>query len=91
MECAAIRESTSRNHANGSIPDRLQVGMKLRNTANEAELQRAAEGRVCAVLMDDNSATGISAIGEAVHDALRVLADQLVAAGICVEVAARTE
>jgi hypothetical protein len=28
-----MRESTSRNQANGSTPDRLQEAMKLRNTA----------------------------------------------------------
>src|SRR5215475_9389592 len=33
MECAGIRESTSRNQANGSMPHRLQEAMKLRNTA----------------------------------------------------------
>jgi len=33
MECAGIRESTSRNQANGSTPHRLQEAMKLRNTA----------------------------------------------------------
>jgi hypothetical protein len=33
MECAGMRESTSRNRANGSTPDRLREAMKLRNTA----------------------------------------------------------
>ena len=33
MECAGMRESTSRNQANGSTPQRLQEAMKLRNTA----------------------------------------------------------
>jgi hypothetical protein len=33
MECAGTRESTSRNHANGSTPHRLQEAMKLRKTA----------------------------------------------------------
>jgi hypothetical protein len=33
MECAGMRESTSRNQANGSTPHRLQEAMKLRNTA----------------------------------------------------------
>jgi hypothetical protein len=33
MECAGMRESTSQNHANVSTPHRLQVAMKLRNTA----------------------------------------------------------
>ena len=33
IECVAMRESTSRNHANGSTPHRLQEAMKLRNTA----------------------------------------------------------
>lgn len=33
MECEVIRESTSRNQANGSTPHRLQEPMKLRNTA----------------------------------------------------------
>jgi hypothetical protein len=30
MECAGMRESTSRNQANGSTPHRLQEVMKLR-------------------------------------------------------------
>src|SRR5688572_1670675 len=33
MECAGMRASTSLNQANGSMPDRLQEAMKLRNTA----------------------------------------------------------
>src|SRR5436305_3608823 len=33
MECAGMRESTSRNQANGSTPQRLQEAMKLRSTA----------------------------------------------------------
>src|SRR4051794_2423048 len=32
-ECAGMRESTSRNQANGSTPHRLQEAIKLRNTA----------------------------------------------------------
>ena len=33
MEYAGTRESTSRNHANGSTPHRLQEAIKLRSTA----------------------------------------------------------
>ncbi len=33
MQCAGMRESTSRNQANGSTPDHLQDATKLRNTA----------------------------------------------------------
>jgi hypothetical protein len=33
MEWPGMRESTSRNQANGSTPARLQEAMKLRNTA----------------------------------------------------------
>jgi hypothetical protein len=33
IECAGIRESTSANQANGSMPHRLQEATKLRNTA----------------------------------------------------------
>ena len=33
MKCDGMRESTSRNQANGSTPHRLQEAMKLRKTA----------------------------------------------------------
>jgi hypothetical protein len=33
MECDGMRESTSRNQANGSTAQRLQEATKLRNTA----------------------------------------------------------
>ena len=33
MECDGMRESTSRNQANGSMPHRLQEATKLRKTA----------------------------------------------------------
>jgi hypothetical protein len=34
MECAAMRDSTSRSQATGSTPDRLQEATKRRNPAN---------------------------------------------------------
>ena len=42
-----MRESTSRNQANGSMPDRLQDAMKLRNTA--AVLPTAVAAEECPV------------------------------------------
>lgn len=38
--CAGMRESTSRNQANASMPDRLQEAMKLRNAAAVAAHRR---------------------------------------------------
>ena len=42
-----MRESTSRNQANGSMPDRLQEAMKLRNTAAVGRHRRCRRMSSC--------------------------------------------
>jgi hypothetical protein len=58
---------------------------------NFVELYRIDEAQVCAVVGPEDSPVGIFGVAESVHEALRNLADRLVAEGVWVEVTARTE
>ena len=59
--------------------------------ANAVELYRVAEGRLCALLGSEDLSHGILGLGESVHEALRRLADELIAQGVWVEVTDRRE
>jgi hypothetical protein len=79
------------------IPEGLESPPQLRpaeNTTiqtNVVELYRAGEGKICAAVSPENSPIGVCAEGESVHDAIRDLANKLVARGVYVEVTMRRE
>ena len=55
------------------------------------ELYRVAEGRLCALLGSEDLSRGIFGLGASAHEALRHLADELIAQGVWVEVTDRRE
>jgi hypothetical protein len=58
---------------------------------NVVELYRIDEGRICAVVAQEDLFVGAFGIGESAHQALRHLADELVREGVWVEVTSQTE